>query len=166
MAEATKARLARMRKRLAIPRHEYLAAVERHERRAWAERTDPARDVKLREAFAAVHANLERTSEEHAKRVRPMPPSREPDPALFDSEADIQRDDVLIGAYLSDHPTEHRRPMARGNTHAELLDYWEASTEGRRYLESYDRQFEAALRRLKAKYLPDGGAPASEEDQT
>lgn len=156
MVDAPKTRLSKLRKHLAIPRPQYLDAVKRQEGRAWAKWTDPAWDVEMNKRFRAARKWL---AEEHCVEVADptwLPTVREADPALFDTEEEIRKDDKVITAYLFDNPTEARRPMARGTTHGELLDYWKTSSEGHRYFEQRDRQISEATKKLKAKYL--GGA--------
>ena len=71
----------------------------------------------------------------------PLPepkPIGEPDPAVFDTEDQIRKDDAIIEAYLSDNPGERRLPNARGHDHAELLKFWHSSPEGQKWHEYFD----------------------------
>ena len=155
MGEAPKARIAKLRRQFVIPRHRYLEAVKRQKDRAWAKSRDPATDIF---AWTRPPAVIEQSSSEEGtdpKIYSNLPKVRDPDPALFDSEEEIQRDDKLIGVYLSDNPTEKRKPMARGHTHEELLEYWKNSRDGRRYFEWRKKIITEAIEEVSAKYLGD-----------
>ena len=138
---------------MAIPRDDYLEAVQRQEHRAWAHRTDPQRRAKL---FLRVAEIRNHFLSEGGEDVEPLPdqdavaPS---DPAVFDTEEEIRRDDMLIGAYLSDNPDEQRRPNARGHTHDELLEYWRSSPEGLKWREDERRAMMPRLRELRDRFL-------------
>ena len=151
MADTPKSRIARFRKNLAIPRNMYLAAMERQEARAWAKWTDPAKDIEIRKKFEALRIQFaeEYGQDEGDKPL--LPPVSDPDPALFDSEEDILKDDKIIAAYLADNPTEPKKPMARGITHYELLEFWKNSVDGRRYFQQRDRAISQAIEEAKAK---------------
>lgn len=79
----------------------------------------------------------------------------DPDPALFDGEEDIQGDYKLNGVYLTDNPTENRKPMTSGQTHEELLEYWKASRDGRRHFEWREKIISDAIYEVSAQYLGD-----------
>ncbi len=166
MPEKPRARLARMRKRLAIPREQYLAAVDRQEHRAWAHRTDPRWTAEMQMRFK-VCRNQILASE--GKDPEPLPdpePAEEPDPAVFDTEDQIKRDDALMEAYLSDNPSENRRPNARGHTHAELLKYWRSCPEGKKYHEDFSREMMLKIVEIRDRF--DGhyrNGPAGDGDR-
>jgi hypothetical protein len=134
----------------------YLAAVDRQEARAWAKWTDPAKDAELTEKLKAVRDWLISEMGAELGPAPDIPAERDPDPALFDTAEDIRRDDRIITMFLSDNPTEPRKPMARGTTHDELLEFWKKSSDGRNYFEQRDRQISKAVERAKAKVLGDG----------
>ena len=146
MPEAPKSRLSALRKRLAIPRERYLEAVKRQEERAWAKWTDPTWDNEFRSRLQAI-------KEEYEDDPSPMLAPIEPLAALYDTEDEIRRDEEVIEAYLSDHPREVRRPLARGYTHQELLNFWKSTPEGRRQVHQHEQELSAAITRLKAKFL-------------
>ena len=153
MAEAPKARIARLRRQLAIPRHLYLEAVKRQEDRAGAKLRDPAYDAELREAYRKIHERLSDEGGSDPKNQSNLPKVRDPEPALFDGEEEIQKDDKLIAAYLADNPTEKRKPMARGYTHDELLEYWENSSDGQRYFDWLEQQIAEAVERVSRELM-------------
>ncbi len=156
MADTPKGRLARYRKHLAIPRDMYLAAVERQEARAWAKWTDPSKDTEFREELQAIY---DRLSTEGVPNIGDRPrftPVRDPDPALFNGEEEIRKDDMIIATYLTDNPAERKKPMARGTTHDQLLEFWKNSADGRRCFQQRDSYISEAITKAKAKVL--GGA--------
>ena len=138
MSSKPRTRLYARRKRLAIPRDRYLEAVKRQEERAWAKWTDPTWHNEFRSRLQAI-------KEEYEINPSPMRAPIEPHAALYDTEDEIRRDEEVIEAYLSDHPREARRPMARGYTHQELLDFWKSTPEGRRNVDQHEQEFSAAI---------------------
>ncbi len=156
MVDSPKARIAKMKKRLAIPREQYIAAVERQERRASAYRTDPRWHAEMR-------TNLVKAKNQilisEGKLPDPLPepePIEDPDPSVFDTEDQIMKDDAIIEAYLSDNPSERRLPNARGHNHAELLKYWHSSSEGQKWHEHFDRVMKPKLITIRDRILAEG----------
>ena len=148
MGNVSKTRMAQLRKRLSIPRNLYLASVKRQEDRAWAKWTDPTPYNEIRPKLLAIKKTLG---------IMSVTPSlHEPDPALLEPNEDIQRDEAIIDAFLTDNPNERRRPMARGKSHADLLHYWKSTKEGRRHVEQYEQRLAETNKRLLAKYKGDG----------
>lgn len=151
MPRSPKARIALLRRQLAIPRDDYLAAVTRHERRARAKFHDPSpvqnllkKALETRRLFAEAAGDVvAEPSDTHS--------TRRADPALLDCDEDIVHDERLISFYLADNPFEPRRPMARGRNHEELLDSWLHSTEGKEMIARRERSFALAIERLGAK---------------
>ncbi|WP_170605798.1 hypothetical protein [Ruegeria arenilitoris] len=156
MADTPKVRIARYREHLAIPRDLYLAAVERQEARALAKWTDPSKDTEFREELQAICDRLSAEGVPHMGDRPRFPPVRDPDPALFDGEEEIQKDDMIITIYLTDNPAERKKPMARGSTHDELLEFWKNSADGRRFFQQRDSYISEVIIKAKAKVL--GGA--------
>lgn len=156
MPENPKTRLARLRKRLAIPREKYLAAVDRQERRAWAYKTDPRRSFDL---LTRIMEIKNKYLVADGKEPEPLPDSERveaPDPAVFDTEEEIKRDEAIIETYLLDTPDERRRPNARGHTHQELLSSWRESPEGKRWQESFSRDLRPKIIEIRDRILAEG----------
>ncbi|WP_316652419.1 hypothetical protein [Ovoidimarina sediminis] len=120
--------------------------MKRQEERAWAKWTDPTWGNEFRSRLQAI-------KEEYEINPSPMRAPIEPLAALYDTEDEIRRDEEIIEAYLSDHPREARRPMARGNTHDELLNFWKSTPEGRRHVDHHEQEFSAVIAKLKAEYV-------------
>lgn len=156
MAENPKSRLAKTRKRLAVPRELYLAAVERQEHRVWARRTDPRRDAEMQMLLNKVKNQLLLAEGKEPDQFVEPEPVGKPDPAVFDTEDQISSDDALIQAYISDNPDEHRLPNARGRNHAELLKFWHSSLEGQRYHVHLSRELKPKLEEFRVRILSDG----------
>ncbi|WP_170480638.1 hypothetical protein [Ruegeria arenilitoris] len=156
MPDSSKVRIAKLKKRMAIPRERYIAAVERHEHRAWAYRTDPRWHAEMRTNLIKAKNHI-LISEGKVPDPLPEPESiEEPDPAVFDTEDQIRKDDALIEAYLSDTPDERRLPNARGHNHAELLKYWHSSPEGKKWHEHLDRELKPKLTAIRDRILAEG----------
>lgn len=153
MPDSAKIRIARARRRLAIPRQSYLEAVKRQEGRAWAKFTDPRPTQELLKKVRLLREKLSGCAGENGNNYATASHGRDPDPALFDKEEKIRRDEKLISFYLADNPLEQRRPRARGLTHQQLLDYWKGTPEGRGYIERWELEAAASLKKAKAKYL-------------
>ena len=156
MPENLKARMAKMKKRLAIPREQYLAAVKRQEHRAWANWTDPRRDVEMRTLLAMAKNQI---LVSQGKDPEPLPnpePVDDPNPTVFDTKDQITRDDALIEAYLTDNPGERRRSDARGHTQDELLVYWHSSPEGLGWHEQIMRILKPKMSEFRDHILAEG----------
>ena len=130
MVENAKGRIAKLRKRLAIPRDLYVMAVKRQEDRVWAYWGDARRFNELKKLLHEA-GNAIRSDEG----LEPKPyvadePKREPDPAACHSEESIARDDAIITAFLKENSKERLRSNARGQTYKELFKYWKSTDIG------------------------------------
>ncbi len=83
-------------------------------------------------------------------------PVKKPDPAVFDSEDQIRRDDAIIGAYLLENPCEQRVPNARGHSHEELLRFWHSSPEGQKWYDCMMRQLKPKMIEIRDRILSEG----------
>ncbi len=156
MRDSAKARIATIKKRLAIPREKYLAAVERHEHRAWAHRTDPRWYAEMRVDLIKAKNQILIAEGNVPEPLPELEPVEEPDPAVFDTDDQIRKDDAIIGAYLSDNPAERRLPSVRGHNHSELLKYWHSSPEGKKWHEHFDRIMKPKIIAIRDRILAEG----------
>ena len=141
---------------MVISRDDYLEAVQRQEHRAWAHQTDPQKSAEMRMRIAQLKNTFLIAGGEDPEPLPDNDAVAPSDPAVFDTEEEIRRDDMLIGAYLSDNPDEQRRSNARGHTHAELLKYWRTSPEGLKWHEYDLREMMPRSREIRDRFLAEG----------